>query len=575
MPSHGTNCPIPPPAAVAPPAVRSVNGAAPPLPPDGQGPAAGFRHFLGTPAPAERCTLGRSRQQSTRDQGGRDLLARLGRCLARGADIWPGGPLDAGLEPWENPDIPSGYTYFAQLVLHDLVLTVPSPLAMATGAGAFRNDRAVRLRLETLYGTGPAGCPHAYRFDAGQRCRLRVGPAADDPTVGRDLGRAPTPVGEGRPGSGNLTEALVADPRNDDNLILAQLTAVFHLLHNTVLERAAALAPAACGSGMEVPFAFAMEAVGAVFRSCIRHDLLPRILHPAIYRRYSGTPIFIDRDVVNSRLAKASEGGLPLEFSHAVGRFGHAMVRPVYRLNDLPVEPLVANDQPGSLDNILWTTSSRVPWRLPLRREQVIQWRHFFDVVDDVRPNLSRRIGPQTSAFDVISPGATDGLAHRDLARGGDAGIWSVTALRRNVESRAPGTTGLAPLLANWPQSQQGIRDFLDAVGGDLLDRDDIDAVAADPPLAFFTLFEAAQPPSDGRHLGPLASVIAAEVIFGALAEAGDGKLCKLACMIYGPSASLLHPLVDTLSQIRSMPALIRFVAAARPELQRAQPSFL
>jgi hypothetical protein len=41
-----------------------------------------------------------------------------------------------------------------------------------------------------------------------------------------------------------------------------------------------------------------------------------------------------------------------------------------------------------------------------------------------------------------------------------------------------------------------------------------------DPPLPFFVLFEAMQEPHEGRHLGPLGSIIVAEVIFGALALA-------------------------------------------------------
>ncbi len=58
-----------------------------------------------------------------------------------------------------------------------------------------------------------------------------------------------------------------------------------------------------------------------------------RVLHPSIYAAYTGpVPNFID---------PASSGGheqdgwqIPLEFSHGAFRFGHAMVRPEYVIND-------------------------------------------------------------------------------------------------------------------------------------------------------------------------------------------------------------------------------------------------
>src|SRR5262249_59813687 len=49
----------------------------------------------------------------------------------------------------------------------------------------------------------------------------------------------------------------------------------------------------------------------------------------------------------------------------------------------------------------------------------------------------------------------------------------------------------------------------------------DIETLSNDPPLPFFVLFEAMQQPeARGLHLGPLGSIIVAEVIFGALAIA-------------------------------------------------------
>jgi len=56
-----------------------------------------------------------------------------------------------------------------------------------------------------------------------------------------------------------------------------------------------------------------------------------RVLHPEIYAAYSAeSPPFMDQ-------AAETEGDweIPFEFSHGAFRFGHAMVRPEYRINDL------------------------------------------------------------------------------------------------------------------------------------------------------------------------------------------------------------------------------------------------
>ena len=48
---------------------------------------------------------------------------------------WP-SHADASLERWENPRIPSGYTYLLQFVAHDLVHSaIPLSVAGTLGAG--------------------------------------------------------------------------------------------------------------------------------------------------------------------------------------------------------------------------------------------------------------------------------------------------------------------------------------------------------------------------------------------------------------------------------------------------------
>ena len=65
-----------------------------------------------------------------------------------------------------------------------------------------------------------------------------------------------------------------------------------------------------------------------------------RVIHPAIYASYSGpSPHFIDRPHPAGTLA-IGDWEIPLEFSHGAFRFGHAMVRPEYQINDLSLHDL-------------------------------------------------------------------------------------------------------------------------------------------------------------------------------------------------------------------------------------------
>src|SRR5712671_2513343 len=128
--------------------------------------APGFRHFLGAPRPSQHykaygidplCTPAHLPRV-------RALMNRLSRRMD--AEIqWP-SHADASLERWENPRIPSGYTYLLQFVAHDLVHSaIPLSVAGALGAGT-ANARRTPLRLETLFGNGPVGSPHIYALDA-------------------------------------------------------------------------------------------------------------------------------------------------------------------------------------------------------------------------------------------------------------------------------------------------------------------------------------------------------------------------------------------------------------------------
>lgn len=546
--------------------------------------APGFRHFLGTPLASQRFrAFGIDPLQSPEHVVNiRGLMHRLSRRMD--AEIaWPPHN-DASLLRWENPGIPSGYTYLLQFIAHDLVQSaIPLSIAGQLGAGT-SNARRTPLRLEGLYGSGPVGSPHLYALDApndDRRTKLRLGrmrwketPRASGCPF-RDIARAKaenvTGIDRGIAGQrAALTEALVADPRNDDHAIISQLTAMFALLHNGLVDLIRQREPASGASARFGAayrrFLCAQDALTSIYHTVIRRDAMRRVLHPAIYAAYSGSnPRLMDQP------SAASEWQIPFEFSHGAFRFGHAMVRPEYRINDLSEH---------DLSNTLEKNSINEPVNMPLDETWIVQWSRFFEI-NGSRPNFSRRIGTYLSdglGSDHIFPSfdGTErvGLLYRDLLGATIAGMWSVDALIAEIAARRPEFIALSRLLGDRAWRVGQLREWLSsasaAYGG--LTSADIETLSNDPPLPFFILFEAMQPETNGFHLGPLGSIIVAEVIFGALAIARSGEA-------FGSLAELSgkHYPTDVFEGVPGIECMARLAefTAEIAGLQQAVPAFL
>lgn len=558
---------------IEPPCADALDGASP-----------GFRHFLSTPSASQRFrAFGIDPLQSPAHvKNIRGLMHRLSRRMD--AEIaWP-AHADASLHRWENPAIPSGYTYLLQFVAHDLVNSaIPLSIAGRLGEGT-SNARRMPLMLESLYGSGPVGSPHLYALDApddDRRTKLRLGRmrwketprAAGCPF--RDIARvkAENVTGVDRSIIGHreaLTEALVADARNDDHAIISQLTAVFALLHNGLVDlvrRGEPVTSASARFGAAFRRFFrARDALTSIYHNILRKDAMRRVLHPAIYAAYSGSnPRFMDQ-------SDSGEWQIPFEFSHGAFRFGHAMVRPEYRINDLSEH---------DLNNTLEKNSINEPVNMPLDETWIVQWSRFFEI-NGSRPNFSRRIGPYLSdglGNDHIFPSfdATErvGLLYRDLLGATLAGMWSVDALIAEIAARRPDFIALSRLLGDRAFRVDQLRSWLSsasaAYGG--LTQADVETLSNDPPLPFFVLFEAMeQPEARGLRLGPLGSIIVAEVIFGALASGGSGEESG------SPGwRSAKHYPTDVLAEMPDIECMARLAefTAEIAGLQQAVPAFL
>lgn len=231
--------------------------------------------------------------------------------------------MDGGYIQVSNVEMPAGYTYFAQFVFHDLTSGTPA-----------------RLDLRPLYGDGPGRSPQLYDSEGFLR-------------IGRDLGRGiACDVPRDRSG-----RAVIGDWRNDRTIMLAQVHAGLLQLHNLTL--------ASLGGSKQAAFSQARRCVEEQYRWLVVNDLLPRLVgrttvDPALGKRCEYKPL------------SARPGTLPLEFSLAVGRFGHAMVKPRYRLND-DLDAVVFGERGGS------TRFGDLRGQ-PLDERARIDWSHFFPV---------------------------------------------------------------------------------------------------------------------------------------------------------------------------------------------------
>ena len=423
----------------------------------------------------------------------------------------------------ENPSIPAGYTYLAQLAAHDLTINSESHVDLSSTAVS-RNLQSRPLLLDTLYGKGPEVSGLCYRYEtnpSGVSAHLRLDGVgkADGAAPKRDIGRLREGMGHtsvGRP--------LVADTRNDNNAVLSQLVALFSMVHNTAVtisERSDPDAPSFAH------FKRARLATTSAYRSIVRNDLLTRLLDPQIHAYYNQS-----NDPGRFLIDLAEGNPVSREFSHAAFRMGHAMIRPFYRFNG-------RGESHGIVD-VLNRTSAANPGETPLDRTWIAEWSRYFELGGGAHSDLqfSMRIGPGynsalNSHFKKPGEGEVSGLAIRDLRRSAVSRIRKLSSLRKAIAEAAPDTIPHAAWLTDSKRHSQILIDWAlrpvppQGFGGlfpSAMPRDLVIEFASNPPLGLFVMIEASQAPWNGQSLGPLGSIIVAETFFRALDD--DAPLC-------------------------------------------------
>ena len=258
----------------------------------------------------------------------KEALLKLGLAMTADAEVAEDNPKLPAASPEthkhiqddeENAGIAAGYTYLGQFIDHDITFDPASSLQQQNDPNALVDFRTPRLDLDSLYGRGPDDQPYMYD---GNKFRLgRPLFALDTATSAQDLPRYIDPNNPNAP-----RRALIGDKRNDENVIVSQLHGAMLRFHNKLVDQ-----------DPTAPFRDIQQRVRWHYQWIVVNDFLVKICgektvkdilphlgkHRPIWENEPHFAVFKYRDTPF----------MPVEFSVAAYRFGHSMVRPIYRLN--------------------------------------------------------------------------------------------------------------------------------------------------------------------------------------------------------------------------------------------------
>jgi hypothetical protein len=399
----------------------------------------------------------------------------------------------------DNPTMTAGSTFVGQFTDHDITFDQTSSLGVTANPLASPNTRTPALDLDSVFGGGPGLRPDLYvpNPDGSVGPELKIGSGG----VHEDVPRVAN-------GDGTYS-ALLGDPRNDENIMVAGLHCGHILFYNRVLSdlgnfslRAFPAARSADLSGRYARFLAARQVTLWHYQWLLVNEHLPQI---------AGQAVVTDVLSRGNRFYRPPPGDafMPIEFGAAAYRFGHSMVRPSYRANftsgtgdstSPTADPffglvfdatLPAFNTPADRDDLLGG--------YPAPRRYV-GWQTFFDLGDGQVKN-NKKIDTTISSVmftlpvPAIAPHTQQAptvLPQRNLLR---QLTWSLPS--GQSVARAMGASPLAPA-----------------------DLSDIAAVyapfGASTPLWYYILAEA-KIAAGGVNLGPVGGRIVAETLIGLL----------------------------------------------------------
>jgi hypothetical protein len=269
--------------------------------------------------------------------------------------------------------IPAGFTYLGQFIDHDLTFDKTAVMLGANVSPAqLLQARSPSLDLDSLYGAGPQD-PASAKFYEADGVHLKMGKAIAAEGIpakdGFDL-----PRGEGNTAA-KKRNAVIPDPRNDENLAVAQTHLAMIRFHNRVVDTLPASVP------QSQRFAKARERVTKHYQWMLRTDYLPRICAQGVVNNVFNQ----GRKAFEVGVPATDVPTMPIEFSVAAFRLGHSMIRRAYNWNK------IFDDGFGSLD-LLFTfsaTSGDLGGGQRLPSTWIADFRRLYDFKEANRPNLA------------------------------------------------------------------------------------------------------------------------------------------------------------------------------------------
>tara|TARA_E500000318_G_scaffold111826_1_gene131992 strand:+ start:6494 stop:8131 length:1638 start_codon:yes stop_codon:yes gene_type:complete len=405
--------------------------------------------------------------------------------------------------------IPAGYTYFGQFVDHDISFdetealkreadNPATPEVEPTPLGDLVQKRSPSLDLDSLYGTSSG---RDDRLLDGPR--FKIGQTTPSPGIGPTDQHLPYDLPRAwAPDSGKTAQrAVIGDPRNDENLAVAQTHLMWLKFHNAVVDQLTANDPGA--SQMRL-FEQSRELVTKHYQFVVLHDFVRRFIDPEVFQSV------IKEQKRQFLKAVAGEiAFMPLEFSVAAYRHGHSQVRNTYDWN--------INFPAGTSFRLLFDFSevSGTFFGNPtLPTNWIADFSRLYDFTGFQFPNLEGRTPGEMNLAKKIDPFLALPLGNlpeiQPLVAAGLRPFANLAALnlrRGSMRNLPSGQDLVAQIPGAEPIGRTEMRTVLDlqfdaemeALG--LYDR---------TPLWLYTLLEAAVN-GDGEHLGKVGSTIVAE----------------------------------------------------------------
>ncbi len=445
-----------------------------------------LEHGLVAPNPASEFGYMFSGSGLAEDADAFDKLGRLGAAMITdtGQIMGPSGQ-------------PAIHTYFGQFIDHDITLNTDSDpaslpdfsVAPADGAlvlndrvhvkASIKNGRNPTLSLDSVYGD-QTDREELLRDGA----RMRIGET--DKGTPEDLPRFKA-VAPDRINDDDIhpSTAFIADGRNDENLIVAQLHLAFLRFHNAVVDHLDVAEP---HLDPEQKFARARDLTTLHYQWLVANVYLP-----AICDRQALDTVWQSGAARYRAFVGSGAGQIPYEFSVAAFRFGHSMIRPEYVFN--------ANFGRARLDQMFAFTGgedSAFAGSAKLPKIWVIDWSNFI-----VTEGEERTARPTDSSL-------ADGLDLLD-SKIDALKILPVRNLRRSYVLNIPTAQSVQAEVDVVPLSDKELRGF----GGGLLAEL---GYLEHTPLWLYILLEA-ELRAGGKNLGPMGSTLVAEVLIGLLFE--------------------------------------------------------